>query len=91
MVVDMFERTSYREQDPLASLLSDSGHVKAAQQIELHRHINESGKHENEGMNFLVHMGPVDGRYAIEALHLAEWTTTLLHMISATLLREISV
>lgn len=82
MVVDIFERTSYRDQDPFATALIEGGEAKAASQIEVHREINDSGGHENVAIGFLKDMAPVNADYAVEALRLAELLTQVIHSIS---------
>lgn len=89
LVVDMFERSSYQEQDPLASLLEQGGLHQAARQIDVHREINDSGGHENVAAEFLSSMGAVSEEYAREAFHLAELVTQTLHLFSAAVLAEI--
>lgn len=89
MVVDIFERTSYHSQDPMASVLTDGGEEKAAACMDTHRKINDAGEHENVALSFLQHMNAVDANYAKEALHLAELTTLVIHQLSADTLIEI--
>ncbi|MEQ1722485.1 MAG: hypothetical protein ABL930_04870 [Pseudobdellovibrio sp.] len=82
MVVDIFERTSYLEEDPFAKILIDGGEAAAASKIETHREINNSGGHENVAIGFLAYMKPVTADYATEALKLAELLTQVIHLIS---------
>lgn len=83
LVVDIFERTSYKEEDPLANLLRAGGLEAAARQADVHREINDSGEHENVALGFLADMKAVDSEYAIEALQLAELATLTIHQLSA--------
>jgi hypothetical protein len=83
LVVDIFERSSYRKEDPLANLLRAGGLETAAKQADIHRDINDSGGHENVALGFLVDMTPVSEDYAIEALSLAELATLTIHQLSA--------
>ena len=89
MVVDMFERSSYRSEDPLATLLLEGGLAKAAHQIDLHREINDSGGHENVGLGLLGSMAAVDQTYATEALRLAELATEVIHRVSSGMLEQL--
>lgn len=82
MIVDIFERTSYRDEDPFAKVLQDGGAKTAASQIEVHREINDFGGHENIAIEFLKDMGPVSEDYATEALRLSELATQVVHSIS---------
>ncbi|MCB0393037.1 MAG: hypothetical protein KDD25_00675 [Bdellovibrionales bacterium] len=72
MVVDIFERNTYEEVDPLAKLLREKGFEKAAQCINRHKDINDSGGHENLAETFLESMAPVDEEYLKEAIRFAE-------------------
>jgi hypothetical protein len=83
LVVDMFERSSYQSQDPLAQLLAHGGMHEAARQVDVHREINDAGAHENVAAGFLSQMGAVDAAYAREALYLCEMITQTVHMVSA--------
>lgn len=83
MIVDIFERTSYGGDDPMASLLKDGGENQASKQIDIHREINDAGEHENVALEFLHSMAPVDEAYAREALFLAELGTLVIHQLSA--------
>lgn len=89
MVVDMFERSSYQDHDPLAALLMEGGQSTAAQQIDIHKDINDAGEHENVALGFLTEMAAVDADYAHEAFQLAELVTSAIHSVSAGLLKEI--
>jgi len=89
MVVDIFERTSYEPQDPMAKVLTEGGEEKAAARMDTHREINDAGEHENVALSFLQHMNAVDAAYAKEALHLAELATLVIHQLSADTLSEI--
>lgn len=89
MVVDIFERTSYGDGDPLAVLLEEAGETIAAQQIDRHRAINDAGGHENLGLSFLRDMKAVDANYAIEAMRLAELLTLVILQISPETLEGI--
>lgn len=91
LVVDMFERSSYQEVDPLAKMLQEGGLDAAAKQIEIHREINDGGGHENVALDFLSEMGPIDSSYAKEAMRLAEATTGIMHSLSGLLLDQINV
>lgn len=82
MVVDVFERTSYKATDPVADLLHEGGASIAAEQLEAHRHINDAGGHENVAVGFLAHMKNVSGNYGGEAIRLAELLTLVIHMMS---------
>ena len=90
MVVDIFERTSYHDQDPFAKALKDGGEAKAANQISVHREINDLGGHENVAIGFLKDMGPVSADYAIEALRMSELVTQVIHSISKDTLFKIN-
>ena len=83
MIVDIFERTSYREEDPVTSMLKSGGEAAAGRQIDIHRDINDSGGHENVALEFLNSMAPADEAYAREAMLLAELTTLVIHQLSA--------
>jgi len=83
LVVDIFERSSYVGRDPLASLLESGGFKNSAQQIDIHKGINDSGSHENISLQFLEYMSrTVSPPYAIEALRFAELTTALEQSVS---------
>ena len=82
MVVDVFERSSYLNEDPLATVLSQGGEEKAAYQLNAHRDINEKGGHENVAIGFLQNMRAVDQDYLIEAVKMAELLTLVIHMVS---------
>jgi hypothetical protein len=82
MVIDVFERSSYLDQDPLAVVLKDGGLNKAASQLNTHRDINEKGGHENVALEFLNSMAPINADYLIEALRLSELLTLVIHMVS---------
>lgn len=83
MVVDIFERTSYRKTDPLTELLEKGGQTAAGQMADRHREINDSGEHENIAIGFLNDMAPIDSSYANESLRLAELATLVIHQLSA--------
>jgi hypothetical protein len=83
MVVDIFERTSYDEQDPMAAVLIEGGESTAGAQMDTHREINDAGEHENVALGFLQTMKPVSEAYAREALFLAELATLVIHQLSA--------
>jgi len=85
IAVDIFERSSYREEDPLAELLKSSGFADAAKQINIHKNINDSGDHENESLEFLQFMGPVDRDYAEEAFRMAELISFTVQRVSKEL------
>jgi hypothetical protein len=87
MVVDIFERSSYRKEDPLTSLLNEGGQSTAAHMADVHREINDAGEHENVALGFLAEMASVDGAYAREALRLAELATLVIHQLSSETLR----
>ncbi len=87
MVVDIFERTSYQEEDPMTSLLKSGGEERAGRQMDIHRAINDSGGHENVALGFLSKMKSVDEEYAREALFLAELVTLIIHQVSSDTLR----
>lgn len=82
MAVDAFERNNYEESDPLAKLLKEGGFDKAAEFINLHMKINDSGEHENIAQTFLKHMALCDRDYALEALKLMEVLSVLMTTIS---------
>jgi hypothetical protein len=86
MVVDMFERSSYQEHDPLASLLISGGLKEAAKHLDTHKDINDSGGHENIAFGLLDSMAPVSEDYVAEALRLAELTTAVMHLVSKRIL-----
>jgi hypothetical protein len=88
MIVDIFERTSYNG-DPFAKMLKDGGAEKAAEHIDLHREINDSGGHENVAIDFLHAMKPVNEAYALEALKFCELATQVIHCISRDILAVI--
>ncbi|RYZ91589.1 MAG: hypothetical protein EOP06_06655 [Proteobacteria bacterium] len=83
MVVDIFERTTYREEDPMTSVLNEGGETVAGRQMDVHREINDMGEHENVALSFLTPMAAVDEAYAKEALLLAELLTLVIHQLSA--------
>ena len=83
MIVDIFERTSYREEDPVTTVLKEGGEQVAARQIDIHREINDMGGHENVAAEFLNSMAAVNEAYAHEALLLAELATLVMHQVSA--------
>lgn len=82
MVVDIFERTSYQDVDPMAKVLNDGGESVAGRQIDIHRDINDSGGHENVALDFISNMQAVDESYAREALQLSELATLVIHQLS---------
>lgn len=90
MITDIFERTSYHEKDPLATLLEEGGQSKASQQIDKHRVINDMGEHENVALGFLHAMRPIDEDYAREALRLAELATLVVHRVSPETLNRLA-
>ncbi len=83
MIVDGFERSAYQDTDPLAQVLEDGGLRSAAQQINRHMEINDSGEHENVALNFLATMGPVGREYAQEAIQMAEITSNVMNQFSS--------
>jgi hypothetical protein len=89
MVTDIFERTSYRDEDPLASVLREGGLSTAARQFDLHRDINDAGGHENVALEFLNYMKPISSEYAAEALRFAELATLVIHQLSAETLERL--
>jgi hypothetical protein len=89
MVTDIFERTSYRAEDPFASVLKEGGHSYAAKQFDVHRDINDAGEHENVALEFLNFMKPVNTAYAAEALRFAELATLVIHQLSAETLERL--
>ena len=89
MVVDIFERTSYLEEDPFAAVLQKGGQTSAAAKIETHREINDMGGHENVAIEFLSNMKPVNQNYSIEAVRLAELLTIVIHFISLETIDEL--
>lgn len=89
MVVDIFERTSYLEEDPFATVLTEGGQTSAAAKIETHREINDMGGHENVAIEFLSNMKGVDAAYAAEAVRLAELLTIIIHFVSRETIDEI--
>lgn len=90
MVVDIFERTSYLEEDPFATVLTEGGQTSAAAKIETHREINDMGGHENVAIEFLSNMKAVDAVYATEAVRLAELLTIIIHFVSRETIDEIN-
>lgn len=82
MVVDIFERTSYHQQDPISQTFNDGGATDVAQHMAHHRQINDMGGHENVALEFLEPMKAVSAAYAIESLKLAELLTLVIHMVS---------
>lgn len=82
LAVDIFERTSYGERDPLAQLLDSAGLNSAAKQIDIHKGINDSGAHENVALSFLSQMAPVSEIYAREALCFAEMISFMVQQVS---------
>lgn len=89
MVIDMFERSSYQDHDPLAQLLTEGGQKSAGDQIDIHKEINDSGEHENMAIGLLKSVAPVDADYAYEALRLAELATRSMYFFSAELLKQV--
>lgn len=90
MVVDIFERSSYQPTDPFAQALQKGGAELAAQQVDIHREINDSGDHENVALEFLESMSAVDRAYAEEALRMAELLTQVILLVSIDSLKMIS-
>lgn len=88
-IVDVFERSSYREEDPLTSVLNTGGMSEAGKMVDIHREINDSGDHENAALEFLENMKPVNEAYAREAFRLAELNTLIIHQHSKVLLAQI--
>jgi len=88
-ITDIFERTSYTQEDPFSTTLKEGGESIAAHQMNVHRDINDEGEHENVALSFLQFMSPVDQDYATEALRWAELATLVAHQISAETLREL--
>lgn len=91
MITDIFERTSYRKEDPLSSVLTEGGEVVAGRQIDVHRDINDAGGHENVALEFLNDMSAVDEDYAREAMALAELATLVVHQISKQTLENLKL
>jgi|GEM_PF-3033249 len=89
MVVDIFERTSYRDEDPVTSMLREGGQAHAGRQIDIHREINDAGGHENVALSFLKNMSGVSESYAREAVRLSELATLVIHQLSAETLEFI--
>lgn len=88
-VVDVFERTSYRNEDPLTTVLKSGGLDEAGKMVDIHREINDEGDHENVALEFLEDMKPVSEDYAREALRLAELNTMVINQHSKELLRTL--
>lgn len=88
-VVDVFERSSYRKEDPFATLLKTGGLNQAGDMVDVHREINDSGDHENVAMGFLKNMKPLTESYALEALRMAELNTLIIHQHSKALLDQL--
>lgn len=84
MAVDFFERSNYKEVDPMAELLINGGFEKAAKQINRHMEINDAGGHENVAGKFLEFMDLTPKDYALEALRIAELTTVVMNSITSS-------
>lgn len=82
MVVDIFERTSYRDEDPMTSVLKAGNEHAAGKQTDIHREINDLGGHENVAVSFLDSMSAIDHDFAREALLLSELATIVVHQLS---------
>lgn len=82
MAVDAFERNNYEEVDPIAHLLVDGGFEKAADFLNLHMKINDSGDHENVAQQFLQFMALCDRTYGLEALRLMEILSVVMSAVS---------
>lgn len=82
MAVDAFERNNYEEADPLAQLLEKGGFDKAADFVNLHMKINDSGNHENVAQQFLQFMDLCDRDYALEAMRLMELLSVVMSSVS---------
>lgn len=82
IAIDMFEKSSYQEHDPLAEVLEFGGFSKAAKPINRHHNINDAGEHENVALGFLSRMGPVSPDYATEALRIAEATARAMNQMA---------
>ena len=85
MAVDFFERSNYRDVDPMAELLIKGGFDKAAKQINRHMEINDAGGHENVACKFLEFMDLTSKDYALEALRIAELTTVVMNSITSSI------
>ncbi len=90
LAVDIFERASYSEKDPLAAFLADGGYDRAAKQIDVHKKINDSGDHENVSLGLLAQMAAVDRDYATEALRLAEAVSQAVLGVSSQILNAVT-
>jgi len=82
IAIDFFERSSYEEIDPLASLLLKGGFEEAARKINRHKEINDMGGHENMSLKLLGPMLPVDEVYAREAMRIAELISKVINKVS---------
>lgn len=82
MLLDIFERSTYTEEDPFATTLKAGGQFKAAEVLNKHFLINEEGDHENVALGFLVNMASVDRGYAEETLRLMEMVTAVVYEVS---------
>jgi len=89
MIVDIFERSDYAPEDPLAALLKKGGKEDAAKHIQNHRHINDLGGHENLALTFLDALKPVSAEYAEQALRLAELASCAAILQSTESLKKI--
>jgi hypothetical protein len=88
IAVDFFERSSYEKMDPLAKLLLKGGFSEAAKQINLHMEINDSGGHENMGLQFLASMAPCDPVYAREAMKIAEAISLVMNSVTRSAIQS---
>lgn len=84
MAVDCFERNTYEESDPLATLLRRGGFEKAATYVSRHKSINDAGGHENVAAGFLATMAPCEPTYALEALRIAEAVSVVINRVPAS-------
>jgi hypothetical protein len=82
MAIDAFERNNYQETDPIAELLEKGGFDKAADFVNLHMLINDSGNHENVAPQFLQFMDLCSRDYGHEALRLMELLSVIMTTIS---------
>ena len=91
MITDIFERSSYQDEDPLATVLKAGGFDAAAALIERHKSINDAGEHESVGLSFLEEMMPVDEAYLTEAMRMTELASLLMSTLSSRILENLPV
>ncbi len=68
-IIDMFERSSGAQSNPIVQALLKMGKDKAAKPIQAHANINVHGEHDNESFEILSALGLLPKDYILDALY----------------------